>query len=178
MRRAIVDVDGILWDLHTRLIPLMHTLYPKMPNELPSEWNWFLEYMTLEQFAAITRMVHSEQIHHPAYPGAAELIKLLDKQNYEIFIASQRDSNTANLLAKWLQKNYLTPYSMVYTGNSKKDFLEPGCLLIDDAPATIKYALTLGCDVHYLDWPWNQGLGGNRWSDLYQLLGAISDGRD
>ena len=84
--------------------------------------------------------------------------------------------NTANILARFLEARDLRPYSMVYTGKEKLSFLREGDLIIDDAPDTISRAFALGAEVHYLAWPWNDRLVGHRWSDLYQMLGALDRG--
>ena len=94
-----------------------------------SNWNWFLEYMTKEQFYAAVDIVHMTQINYPAFSGATELFNVLNQKEYEICVASHRAENTAHLLSKWLEINELKPYSMVYTGHNKKEFVERGCLI-------------------------------------------------
>ena len=169
MRRVIVDVDGTLWDLHTPLNKLLAKLYPGFPPDLPTDWNYFESYITKDQFYAAVDVVHKTQSDYPAFVGAGYLFNVLSQLDLEIVVASHRAPNTAHLLARWLNENDLEPCSILYTGNDKKPFIRQGDIVIDDAPATIQYALANGASSYYLSWPWNEKEAGSSHANLYEL---------
>lgn len=176
MKRAIVDVDGTLWDLHKPLHLVLHTLYPDLPKEPVREWDWYKEHITDSQFYAVVNIIHRLQIADNAEPfvGAEQLFNRLHANKYEIFVASHRKYDTGHLLARWLVRNRLTPFSAVYTGNDKTEFIREGDLVIDDAPKTIEYSLNIGAEVWYIAWPWNEGLGGNRRETLWEIIAGLA----
>ena len=177
--RAIVDVDGTLVDLHTPLMELLSRLYPEIPNdlEITADWNWYKKYITDEQFYTAVDVLHELQLHQPPFHGADMLFKILNKHQFEIIVASHRKPNTAHILSAWLIKNKLAPFSGVFTNYNKLDLIQDGCMVIDDAPKTIDYALQRGCSVFYLNWPWNKDKGGQGVSDLYQLIGVLDSAK-
>ena len=179
MKRAIVDVDGTLWDLHNPLQNVLHKLYSQLPKTLPTKWDWFDDYdVKPSQFYTVVNMVHELQTSTgtaKAYAGAKQLFKLLNDQKWEVIVASHRKYDTAGQLAGWLYVEGLGPYSGVYTGQDKKFLFREGDLVIDDAPDTILWAADKGCDVWYLAWPWNEGLPGQRAETLWQIIAGLVD---
>lgn len=173
MRRAIIDVDGTLWDLHTPLNKLLSELYPGFPPDLPTSWNYFLDYITKEQFYAAVDIVHKSQSEHSPFLGAAYLFSVLTDKNLEIVVASHRAYNTAHTLVEWLNKHDLYPYSTVYTGPDKTRFIRKGDIVIDDAPKTISHAFVEGACVYYLSWPWNERMVGSTHVNLFDLTAAV-----
>ena len=173
MRRAIVDVDGTLWDLHGPLNTLLSKLFPGFPNELPKDWNYFLSYITKDQFFAAVDSVHRSQLQYPPFLGADHLFSLLSQLDLEIVVASHRAYNTAHTLAEWLSVNGLRPYSTLYTGPDKTRFIRKGDIVIDDAPGTIDFALKKGATSYYVSWPWNKDSGGSSHPNLWDLANTL-----
>ena len=177
-KRIIVDVDGTLWDLHTPLIKALSESHPGFPTEMPTEWNWFQSYISNAQFAAMVRRIHDVQYAFRPFDGAAYLFDVLAKHtDLEIFVASHRDRNTASTLSGWLQDNRCYPYSCLYTGPDKLDFLRSGDIIIDDAPKTILNSIALGADVYYLEHPWNAELPGHKAVTLFEIANAIRESK-
>ena len=77
MRKAIVDVDGTLWDFHGVLHPILAERFGSPPDIRPTLWDWYLEYMTEEQFFEGVAAAHEYQNSHNAFDGAEELFDAL-----------------------------------------------------------------------------------------------------
>ena len=143
-KRAILDVDGTLWDLWGSFIsPALHRKY-KAPLTEQTSWDWYKQWCTEEQFYAEVNLAHQLQITVPPFEGAGDLFAILDAKGFEVIVASHRTKQTAAVLQKWLNKYGLQPYSGVYCGSSKYFLMQPGDLVIDDAPGTILYAADIG----------------------------------
>ena len=174
IRRAVVDVDGTLWDLHKPLRKMLRAFYPAVPDTIPTEWNWYGAYgITDEAFYAAVDSIHKQQIDYPPLPGARELFITLNAHKYEIIVASHRRNGAAPALARWLEKNELEPYSGIYTGPDKLFLIRKNDLVVDDAPTTISYSWNIGAEVHYLDWPWNRGMVGKSHENLCEMAEGI-----
>ncbi len=170
-KRVIVDVDGILIDLHTPLHEKLRATYPQIPVDVDvSSWTWFEKYITKKQFYTVVNDAHSEQYLRDPFDGAAELFYRLHQDKYEVIVSSHRRYDTAHKLAHWLNVNSLFPYSMVYTGWYKEELILPYSMVIDDSPSTIDYALEQGCQTKYIKWPWNTDNGGEKYDTLRELV--------
>lgn len=174
-RRAIVDMDGTLVDLHTPLIKVFRTFYPQIPAEPSTDWDWYKDYgITDAQFYTVVDLLHRTQHDTPPLPGARELFMVLNQRGFEIIVASHRQNGSAPALGRWLAKNGLEPYSGLYTGFDKKFLIRAGDIVIDDAPSTIKYAIDKFAFPVYLGWPWNQGLIGRRCQSLFEVIEYVN----
>jgi len=171
MKRAIVDVDGTLWDLSTPLHVKLREQYPHIPKDVDnSSWEWYEPYITKKQFYKVVDETHIEQLYASAYSGSQRLFHELHVRKYEVFVASHRRYDTGPQLAFWLWMQWLVPYSALYCGWDKTEFIRPFDLVIDDAPSTIDFALGQGCRVMYLNWPWNKEQGGEKYDTLVELV--------
>lgn len=180
MKRAIVDVDGTLWNFHKPLHVQLHRLYdfPNVPTSKITHWNWYFDYgITKSQFYKAVDIVHRSQRHYEPFKGVQQLFSHLDDAGYEVVIASHRRPQIAHILAQWIAEYDMCPYSALYAGPDKSQFFRRGDLLIDDAPHTIEDGLSLGMDVMYLEWPWNKGLGGFRFGTLMDMVDMLRNGR-
>jgi hypothetical protein len=61
----------------------------------------------------------------------------------------------------------------VLTSHDKLFLIRPGDIVIDDAPKTIAYAWNNGASIHYLRWPWNSGMVGAGYDNLYELMEGL-----
>jgi hypothetical protein len=176
MRRCILDVDGTLWDLHRPLYNRL-TLNFDLPSyeESLTDWNWFEPYMSKKEFYAAVDATHNEQYQYPAFDGAHELFQTLHRMDLEVIVASHRQPQTAARLAWWLGNNELYPYSGVLTSHDKLFLIRRGDIVIDDAPKTIAYAWNNDASIHYLRWPWNSGMVGAGYDNLYELIGGLNE---
>ena len=175
MKRCILDVDGTLFDFHRPLHKRLHELYD-FPETEATRWNWYKDAgITDKQFYKAVDDIHAQQMLYNPYNGAYALFRALDTLGFEIFVASHRRSQTAQILAEWLARSWLQPYSALYVGPSKKQFFRTGDLLIDDAPHTIQLGCDMGMDVVYLAWPWNRDLPGERLPELWNIVEYIRE---
>lgn len=156
-KRAILDVDGILWALTAPPGPVAVALHKKyrVPLVEPTHWNFHQDFCTDEQFMALVNEAHAMQIAFPPFEGAKQLMEVLDQKGYEVVIASHRIKQTAHTLQKWLNKYELQPYSGVYCGSSKHFLIGVNDLVIDDSPATIEFAQKGGAQVLSLKYAYN-----------------------
>jgi len=153
--KAILDVDGILWDFHRPLFNKLSKRFSGLPKSLPAEWNWFRKYMTDQEFYDCVFDTHVEQVGYSVFPGTDLLLHVLDEKNIEVMIASNRDSALIYNLSRWLYTNRVAPISGIYAGYDKSFLIERGDLLIDDNPGTIRYASSIRAASLTLKWPWN-----------------------
>jgi len=186
-RRALVDVDGILWDFHSPIRRYLHEHFD-VPDQLPTHWDWYKDVgLDDKQFGEAINAVHTSQARmpgaHPPIPGAQEMLLKLKQLGYETIIASHRRAVGADQLVKWLLEWELVPFAGVYCGMNKHFLIdaEQG-VVIDDAPMTIIEGALLGCQVRTLAYPWNEVekvSGGmyvgmyTRYPDLVELTGAL-----
>ena len=131
--------------------------------------------ITKKEFYKAVVDVHNNQLAFTPFVYTYELFKLLDRLGFEVFVASHRDAQSAAVLGLWLWEHDLTPYTLLYAGNNKKQFFRTGDVLIDDAPHTIEYGCDLGMDVVYTAWPWNKGYPGERVSDLADVIAYLEE---
>jgi phosphoglycolate phosphatase-like HAD superfamily hydrolase len=173
MRRAIVDVDGTLWDFHRPLHKYLHDKFGT-PSELASKWDWFEDAgLTKSQFYQGVMAIHNEQMYHAPFPGAHHLFRALRDCKFQVIVASHRNHTHGARLAAWLAKYRLGPYAGVYCGPDKKFLIDKDGVLIDDAPATIQYATRLGATCLTLAWPWNENEAALRFDFLTGIAAFI-----
>ncbi len=154
-KRAILDVDGILWDLgavvRARAKAMWGIVLPKAKT-----WDSYLEKLTKQEFYLLVRAAHAGQIFYEPLKGAYTLFDSLNKTGHEVIVASHRERQTAPRLVRWLELKGLTPYSGIYTGVDKHFLIGTGDLVIDDAPDTIKVAQVKGAQSVSLTYPYNR----------------------
>ena len=178
MKRAIVDVDGTLYNFHKPLHVRLHELYdfPIVHTSEITHWDWYFDYgITKKEFYKAVDDIHNRQLEFEPFMNAYELFAALDYMKFEVFVASHRSLQSADILSVWLWENALGPYTAVYAGPNKKQFFRTGDVLIDDAPHTIDYGCDLGMDVIYTAWPWNKGRPGERVSDLADVIHYLEE---
>ncbi len=158
-KRAIVDVDGTLWSLTARIRKLAKDMWDIEMDE-PDSWNAHRKHMTDDEFYILVRAAHASQLYGSPYFGAYSLFDALNKQGYEVIVASHRTPQTAHYLVKWLQHNGLEPYSGVYTGVDKHFLIRPEDLVIDDAPHTIEHVVRMGAKAIGLTYRYNRDILG------------------
>lgn len=183
MKRAIVDVDGTLWDLHARIGPVLNKLYG-VPLGYPDKWEYYKnlavreDYCTDKQFFAVVNETHQQQGAQPEFAvpfeGAGKLIYALSKK-HEIIIASHRQSNSVYWLVEWLNYWVAPVWSGVYAGHNKTFMIGEGDLVIDDNPSTIEYALSQRAISWALLWPWNKDTDGHKFTSLGEMVECVND---
>lgn|SRR3990167_2886714 len=172
-RKCILDVDGILWDFHSVLNPILAEEYGSPVNIKSTKWDWYLDYMTEEQFFHGVDMAHERQLENAPFPGADDLFDALYETGHQVIVASHRQRNMAADLATWLMINISDKWSGVYTGPDKKFLIEPDDLVIDDSPETINHVLSIGAESWTLKWPWNRDTLATKFGNLAQMAAKL-----
>ena len=183
MTRAIIDVDGTLWDLHEVLLPILHERRREIPIEIPKSWDFYAPYMTDKEFYQCVDEAHAKQGDYEPFDGARDLFKLFYDYNIEVIVASHRNSKFLEELTYWLHSRELRPIAGVYTGYAKKELFRYGDIVIDDSPTTMRFAISMGCKSLAIRWPWNVEIPGSLlFGDLPEMvrwlkveLGATED---
>ena len=161
MKLAVIDVDQVLWNLHSPLIQRLNDKYNLRIPDPPQTWIFYDEYGISESdFYQEVDAVHVSQWRTPPDWAAGELFKVLKRKGYETIVASHRRSEMTPALAGWLERFGMTPFSGVYCGYNKSFLFGPDVLVIDDSPANIKNALDAGSLVLTITYPYNAHVGG------------------
>lgn len=169
-RRAVVDVDGTLWNLWLPVRETLLRLGVASESDLLEEaphWNHHRDAGVSDAvFYQAVHACHAAQIGYPPFEGAFLLFDALNRRGFEVIVASHRKPQTAHLLGKWLRRYGLEPYSGLYTGANKHFLISAGDLVIDDSPDTIIEVQRRGAQSLSLEWAYNrealqgQGSGG------------------
>lgn len=122
----------------------------------PDSWNYHREFMNDDEFYTLVRAAHASQTMYPPFDGAYSVLDALNREDYEVIVASHREPQTAGRLAEWLRRYGLEPYSGLYTGRDKHFLIGAGDLVIDDAPQTIEKACSMGARVLTLTYKYNR----------------------
>ena len=138
-KRAILDVDGTLWDLMSPVHRILEIKFDVVMGT-PDRWNYHRDFVSDEAFYEAVRQAHAEQLKFPPYAGADKLFYALNEAGYEVIVASHRPPQMAEAIANWLRLNDLGPYSGIYCGRDKHFLIQYEDLVIDDRPDTIRYA--------------------------------------
>lgn len=160
--RIVVDVDGTLYDtkpVFSRQFALRHGI--TLETEAITEWDFWKGRISLPEFLAlIGEGLHSEAeiLGAPPFPGAAEALSAWRRAGVQIFVASDRAETAGAHTQRWLKRRGL-PYDELVCAPALDKVayaLSIGAgLIIDDKPATIRYALVAGLAVATIIHPYN-----------------------
>ena len=161
MKRAVVDVDQVLWNLHAPLVLRLNEKYNLRIPDPPSTWHFYEDHgISDSDFYREVDAVHATQERTPPDWAAGELFKVLHRKGYEVMVASHRSSSLTPALARWLERFGMTPFAGVYCGYAKSFLFGSDVLVIDDSPVNIKNALEAGSLVLTIAYPYNAHVGG------------------
>jgi len=161
MKRAIVDVDQVLYNLHTPLISRLNEKFNLRMPDPPRTWTFYDDYgISKSDFYKEVDLVHYRQWRTPPDWAAGELFRVLKRRGYETIVASHRRSELTPALAGWLERFGMTPFAGVYCGYDKSFLYGPDVLVIDDSPENIKNALEVRGLVLTISYPYNAHVGG------------------
>lgn len=175
MKKAIIDIDGILWDMRKTWNTIIQRDYPGCPapgvsmGNNKAKWKFYEGYMTDAQMADSAKEVHMRQHEFPSFENAGNLTKVLQKNGYCVTIASHRDAETRTATEKWLEK-YNIPCDELYTGFDKHFLLDEASIFIDDSPISQKSALDKGVTVFSIEYDYNSHVEGVRFSPDFPSL--------
>jgi hypothetical protein len=176
MKKAIVDIDGILWSMGPTWDKVIKRDYPECPmpghgkNGEKAKWKFYDGYMTEEQMQKTVLEVHMRQPEFQSFQSAGRLTKSLTRAGYHVTIASHRNPITKAPTEEWLKLRDI-PYDDIYIGMDKHFLLDDADLFIDDSPLSQKIALDKGVEVFSIQYDYNEHMEGvNFFPDFFNLM--------
>jgi phosphoglycolate phosphatase-like HAD superfamily hydrolase len=159
MRKAIVDVDSILWNFLGEMKTRMRKMYPEktIPEEFDDWGDPESLFDTVDEMIATFDNMHESQEQFEPFEGAVKMLQTLRDKGYRIHIASNRPPHTRDALERWLKAKNLV-YDVIFAAMDKSVlFDDPSIdILIDDRPSTQLDGIERGFLVLTLDYKYNQ----------------------
>ena len=168
MKSIIVDIDNTLWDFASVFWKKVEHL--GVPQ--PSEWRWdfWQEYLTIEQFLRYLDEVHEEEdgSAHP-FPQAADFLATLKKDGCRITIASHRNPVRRGVTEKWLKAHDLA-FDELYVVPDKTILFDNHQALVDDSAELLDKAAAKGLVTAGLRYSWNRDSSHSLFENLSDIL--------
>ncbi|MDX9745984.1 MAG: hypothetical protein WCX84_01970 [Syntrophales bacterium] len=175
-RTAIIDIDNTLWPFSDALYCELKKINIRFPS--PDQWFNFdiwETYCSQEDFFTAINTIHHGQendLYQP-YPEARDFLSALKANGYHLTLASHRVPSTRAPTEQWLEKHRL-PYDELHLSLDKTVLFSRADVIVDDAPPTLKTALTSGIPATGLLCPWNQ-VCANHGFRLFSNLNEVLD---
>src|SRR4030042_6048137 len=154
-QRIIVDIDNSLWDFASIFQDRLREIAPDIPPIADWEWDFYMDYISIEELSSIINDIHKEQDLFEPFPAAKWFLESLLDKGYEITIASHRQENSRGATERFLQKHNL-PYTELHLSNNKAVLFDSSIAIIDDAPYLLDEAKQKGLICSGLRRPWNK----------------------
>lgn len=148
---VIVDIDGVLADLHATVIEQINIKYGLCVKHIDID-NWRKKFGKIDFVKEIFCVFKNRELllRIPHIQGALEGMSLLDSMDYQIIIASNRPQYTMHNTQEWL---ILYPYDKLILTADKAEI--DGEFLIDDYTKNIqRFAEKDGVGI-LVNRPWN-----------------------
>jgi len=173
-KTAVVDIDGILWNMAEFWYDELIKINPACPYPgSTSAWCFHKGYMSDEEFQKTIDIVHMKQEHFPAFKEAYKLPNMLYSAGFRVNIASHRTALSKTTTANWLYKNSIY-YDELHTVSDKHFLLKDADLFIDDSPTSQKYAINNHIPVLSLKYLYNEHVKGVLFFDTFsEMLGGL-----
>ena len=179
-KKAVVDIDGILWLMGPVWDKVIKRDYPDCPmpghgkEGEKAKWNFYEGYMTEKQMQATVKEVHVRQTEFDCFQNARSLTKKLTRHGYHVTIASHRDPTTHDSTKEWLELKDIT-YDDLYIGMDKHFLLDDADIFIDDSPLSQKIAMDKGVTVFSIQYDYNDHMEGVKFfPDFFSLLTGLT----
>lgn len=172
---AVIDVDGILWDMSDAWYCEIEDINPDCP--FPGKvWDFYKGYLTEKEVAWTANKVHLKQMIYPCFKHANKLTALLKKADYKVIIASHRDPRANSPTRTWLKNNNIY-FDDLYTGPDKHPLLDEATIFIDDSPISQQVSLDKGVTTFSIEYPYNKKMnkkGVHTYKDLDALIEGLT----
>ena len=169
MQRIIVDIDNTLWDFASIFQDRLREIAPNIPPIADWEWDFYMDYISIEELYSIINDIHKEQYLFEPFPSAKWFLESLLDKGYEITIASHRQENSREATERFLQKHNL-PYTELHLSNNKAVLFDSSIAIIDDAPYLLDEAKQKGLICSGLRRPWNKNTEHPLFDSLEEVL--------
>lgn len=175
MKIAVVDIDGILWNMADVWYEELKKVNPECPYPgSTGAWYFHKGYMTDEQFQETVDIIHMKQHIYSCFKDAGLLTKALHQAGFYVKIASHRITNSYNSTRAWLIDNDIY-FDELYTVEDKHFLLEDATIFIDDSPASQELALSKGVATFSIEYLYNTHMDGVFFAkDFRNLLADIN----
>jgi hypothetical protein len=169
MQRIIVDIDNTLWDFASVFQERLRKIAPTIPPMTEWKWDFYMDYISLEELYSIINDIHKEQDLFEPFPSAKWFLNSLLDEGCEITIASHRQENSRKATEKFLKKHSL-PYTELHLSNNKTVLFDSSIAIVDDAPHLLDEAKQKGLICTGLLHPWNKNTGHPLFGTLEEVL--------
>ncbi|MCX8022699.1 MAG: hypothetical protein N2745_08010 [Syntrophorhabdaceae bacterium] len=170
---ALIDIDNTLWDFASMLYEKLKERNSfVLSPDMWTDWFFWRDFMSDEDFYAAIRGVHLEQDKYGVYPDARDFLRFLKGLNYHIIIASHRDRDTRGPTERWLDKHGLI-YDELHLSYDKTVLFDKCSLIIDDSPFVLEKAKEKNIAAFGINHPWNRGNGFILFDSLSEIKGFI-----
>ncbi len=167
--KIIVDIDNTLWDFASVFQKRIKEVVPNIPPINEWKWDFYMEYISLDELARICNEIHMQQDLFTPFPSARYFLDTLLKEGYEIIIASHRDEHTRPATERFMQK-YRLPYTELHLSNDKTVLFDSCRAIVDDAPHILDEGKDKGLICTGLLCPWNRNSKHRLFNSLEDVL--------
>jgi 5'(3')-deoxyribonucleotidase len=178
-KKAVIDIDNTLWQFCDVLYERLKRIKEDFPSiDQWTNWVFFEEYCSLEEFLHVIRGIHLEQDseRHLPYPEAKGFLEKLKEKDFYIVIASHRHDESRDQTENWLSRHGLI-YDELHLSFNKTELFDESCrVVVDDAPQVLERAHEKGALSAGLSFPWNRAYSQNEFrlfANLKEVLGYI-----
>jgi phosphoglycolate phosphatase-like HAD superfamily hydrolase len=169
IQRIIIDIDNTLWDFASIFHERLKDIAPAIPPMKDWEWDFYMDYISIEELYSIINYIHIEQDSFKPYPSAKWFLESLIERGYEITIASHRQENTREATERFLKKHNL-PYTELHLSNNKAVLFDSSIAIVDDAPYLLDEAKNKGLICTGLRHPWNRNTEHHLFDSLEEIF--------
>jgi len=153
--KIIVDIDNTLWDFASVFNEKIRKIAPSVPPINEWRWDFYMEYISLEELFNICSEIHMKQDLFKPFPSSSFFLKSLIDEGCDVVIASHRDENSRSATERFLHIHNL-PYTDLHLSHDKTVLFDNSSALVDDAPHLLDEAKRKGLICTGLRWPWNK----------------------
>jgi phosphoglycolate phosphatase-like HAD superfamily hydrolase len=172
MHRIIVDIDNTLWDFASVFEERLKKIVPTIPPMTDWEWDFYMEYISIEELYSIINEIHKKQDLFEPFPSAKWFLESLIDEGFEIIVASHRNENSREATENFFQKNNLK-YTELHLSSDKTVLFESSRAIVDDAPHILDEAKQKGLICTGLRYPWNKHTEHPLFGSLEEVLEFI-----
>lgn len=148
MKTVKLDIDGVLRNLDTTMLPIYNEMFGEhLTEEDIREYNLEKSYTRLvdvgENVFDFFFVKHANEVlgESEPYENAAKAVELLIQKNYKITIVSYQPTDIAKkATVGWLAKNKIRYNELVFTEKSSKRHVVRD-IIVDDCPKYINESL-------------------------------------
>ena len=173
MKKAIVDIDGILWNMQPPWYEELCKVNKDCPYPGLDVWHFYKGFLTNEEANKTIKTTHMRQHLYFCFDRACRLTSLLQNLGYYVIIASHRDVDTLVPTKTWLRENGIN-YDELFLGDDKMFLVDKDDVFVDDCPDSQEKALKKGVKVFSIKYPYNKHVKGvHFYEDFDALVGGV-----